>query len=113
VSLKATSRLAIEQATDNETSSMRAGYQLLASAATLKASVNETRDGEQTNGGTLATVDEVQRVMRYLGKGLALYEGQVVYVEMRDYRGVPLELTSEQKKRSKRRQDRERILASF
>jgi hypothetical protein len=113
VSLKATSRLAIEQATDNETSSMRAGYQLLASAATLKASVNENRDGEQTNGSTLATVDEVQRVMRYLGKGLALYEGQVVYVEMRDYRGVPLELTPEQKKRSKRRQDRERILASF
>jgi hypothetical protein len=113
VSLKSTSRLAIEQATDNGTSSTRAGYQLLASAATLKASVNENRDGDQNNGGTLATVDEVQRVMRYLGKGLALYEGQVVYVEMRDYRGVPLELTPEQKKRIRRRQDRERILASI
>jgi hypothetical protein len=111
--LKSTSRLAIEQAAENGTSSMRAGYQLLASAATLKASVNENRDGEQENRSTLATVDEVQRVMRYLGKGLALFEGQVVYVEMRDYRGVPLELTPEQKKRIKRRQDRERILASL
>jgi serine/threonine protein kinase len=113
VGLKSTSRLAIEQATENGTSSMRAGYRLLASAAILKASVNENRDGEQKNGSKLATVDEVQRVMRYLGKGLALFEGQVVYVEMRDYRGVPLELTLEQKKRIKRRQDQERILASF
>jgi hypothetical protein len=113
IGLKSTSRLAIEQATENGTSSMRAGYQLLASAATLKASVNENRDGKQTNDNTLTTVDEVERVMRYLGKGLALFEGQVVYVEMRDYRGVPLELTLDQKKRIKRRQDRERILASF
>jgi serine/threonine protein kinase len=113
VSLKSTSRLAIEQATENTTSSMRAGYRLLASAAILKASVNENRDGGQTNGSKLATIDEVQRVMRYLGKGLALFEGQVVYVEMRDYRGVPLELTLEQKKRIRRRQDQERILASF
>jgi hypothetical protein len=113
VGLKSTSRLAIEQATQNGTSSMRAGYQLLASAATLKASVNENRDCEKTNGGKLATVDEVQRVMRYLGKGLALFEGQVVYVEMRDYRGVPLELTPEQKKQIKRHQDRKRMLASL
>lgn len=113
VGLKSTSRLAIEQAAENGTSSMRAGYQLLASAATLKASVNENRDDERKHGNELATVDEVQRVMRYLGKGLALFEGQVVYVEMRDYRGVPLELTPEQKKQIKRRQDRERILASI
>jgi hypothetical protein len=113
VGLKSTSRLAIEQAGKNGTSSMRAGYQLLASAATLKASVNENRDGERMNGNALATVEEVQRVMRYLGKGLALFEGQVVYVEMRDYRGLPLELTAEQKKRIKRRQDRERMLASM
>jgi hypothetical protein len=46
LSLKSTSRIAIEQATENGTSSMRAGYQLLASAATLKASINENRDGE-------------------------------------------------------------------
>jgi hypothetical protein len=111
--LKSTSRLAIEQAAENGTSSMRAGYQLLASAATLKASVNENRDGEQADVSMLATVDEVQPVMRYLGKGLALFEGQVVYVEMRDYRGVPLEFTPEQKRLIKRRQNRERILAAF
>ena len=111
--LKSTSRLAIEQAAENGTSSMRAGYRLLASAATLKASVNENRDGEQTNGEASATVDEVQRVMRYLGKGLALFEGEVVYVEMRDYRGAPLEPTPEQKKRTKQRQDRKRILAAL
>jgi hypothetical protein len=108
VGLKSTSRLAIEQAAEDGTSTMRAGYQLLASAATLKASVNENRNGEQTKGNGLATVDEVQRVMRYLGKGLALFEGKVVYVEMRDYRGAPLEPTPEQKKRIKRRQARER-----
>lgn len=111
--LKSTSRLAIEQAAENGTSSMRAGYQLLASAATLKASINENRDGVNTEDDALGTVEEVQRVMRYLGKGLALFEGQVVYVEMRDYRGAPLDFTSEQKKQIKRRQDRERILASF
>lgn len=111
--LKSTSRLAIEQAAENGTSSMRAGYQLLASAATLKASINENRDGDQTKHDALRTVEEVQREMRYLGKGLALFEGQVVYVEMRDYRGAPLDFTPEQKKRIKRRQDRERILASF
>ena len=103
--LKSTSKLAVEQAAENGTSSMRAGYQLLASAATLKASVNENRDSEQTDDNALPVVDEVQRVMRYLGKGLALFEGQVVYVEMRDYRGPPLELTPEQKQRIKRRKD--------
>jgi hypothetical protein len=114
VALKSTSRLAIEQAAENGTSSMRAGYQLLASAATLKASVNENRDGGQTKGNGLATVDEVPRVMRYLGRGLALFEGQVVYVEMRDYRGEPLELTPEQRKRTTRRQDPERVfIADF
>jgi hypothetical protein len=102
--LKSTSRLAIEQAAENGTSSMRAGYRLLASAATLKASVNENRDGEQTKYNPFTAVDEPQRVMRYLGKGLALFEGQVVYVEMRDYRGAPLKPTPEQKKRMKRRQ---------
>jgi hypothetical protein len=101
--LKSTSKLAIEQADENGTSSIRAGYQLLASAATLKASVNENRAGERTKGNPLAAVDEVQRVMRYLGKGLALFEGQVVYVEMRDYRGAPQEPSLEQKKRIKRR----------
>lgn len=47
---------------------MRAGYQLLASAATLKASVNENRDTEQTSGNALATVDEVRRVCVTWGK---------------------------------------------
>jgi hypothetical protein len=110
--LKSTSKLAIEQATENGTYSIQAGYQLLASAATLKASVNENNGGERTSGDTLAAVDEVQRLMCYLEKGLALFESQVVYVEMRDYRGAPLDLTPEQKKRIKRLQDRDRILAS-
>jgi hypothetical protein len=111
-SLKSTSRLAIEQAAENGTSSIQVGYQLLASAATLKASINENKDGERMSGATLAGVNEVQGVMQYLGKGMALFEGQVVYVEMRDYRGAPLDLTLEQKKRMKRLQDRDRILAS-
>jgi hypothetical protein len=113
VGLKSTSKLAIEQAAENGTASMQAGYKLLASAATLKASVNANKEGEQTTGNVLTTVDEVPRAMRYLGKGLALFESQVVYVEMRDYRGAPLELTPEQRKRIKRRQDRERMLASM
>jgi hypothetical protein len=107
--LKWTSRLATEQAGVDEKSSVRQGYKLLASAATLKASVNENRDRKELNGIALADIDEKQHEMRYLGKGLALYEEQVVYVEMRDYRGPPLELTPEQKKELKRR-NRARIL---
>jgi hypothetical protein len=110
--LELATALAIEQAARIGTSSMRAGYELLASAAILKASVNENRDGGQTKGNVLAPVDEVQRVMRYLGKGLALFDGQVVYVEMRDYRGAPLEFTPEQKKRIKRHRNLERVMNS-
>jgi hypothetical protein len=104
--LKWTSRLAIQQAEVDEKSSVRGGYQMLASAATLKASVNENRDREQADDRTLIGVDEEQGEMRYLGKSLALFEEQVVYVEMRDYRGAPLELTPEQKQQMKRRRKR-------
>lgn len=48
--------------------------------------------------------------MRYLGKGLALFEDQVVYMEMQDYRGPPLELTPEQEQQMKGRQNRARFL---
>jgi hypothetical protein len=109
--LKSTSSLATQQAEVDGKSSVREGYKLLASAATLKASVNENRGREQADGRTLNSVDEEQREMRYLGKGLALFEEQVVYVEMRDYRGPPLELTPEQKKQIKRR-NRARFLRS-
>jgi hypothetical protein len=109
IDLKSTSRIATEQAADDGTSLLQAGYRLLASTATLKASVNENRDGGPAKGNTLTPVDEVQREMRYLGQGLALFEGQVVYVEMRDYRGATLERTPEQKKRIKRRQNRDRV----
>jgi hypothetical protein len=109
--LKSTSSLATQQAEIDGKSSVREGYKLLASAATLKASVNENRGREQADGRTLNSVDEEQREMRYLGKGLALFEEQVVYVEMRDYRGPPLELTPEQKKQIKRR-NRARFLRS-
>jgi hypothetical protein len=111
--LKWTSRLATQQAEVDLESSVREGYELLASAATLKASVNENRGGEQADDRTLTSVDEEQREMWYLGKGLALFEEQVVYVEMRDYRGPPLELTPEQKQQMKRRRNRARFLRSL
>ncbi|KAE8451139.1 hypothetical protein EG329_004811 [Mollisiaceae sp. DMI_Dod_QoI] len=111
--LKSTSSLATQQAEVDGKSSVREGYKLLASAATLKASVNENRGGEQADDRTLTSVDEEQREMWYLGKGLALFEDQVVYVEMRDYRGPPLELTPEQKQQMKRRRNRARFLKSL
>ncbi|KAK0713954.1 hypothetical protein B0T26DRAFT_742435 [Lasiosphaeria miniovina] len=106
--LKWTSRLATENAEVDERSSVRAGYELLASAATLKASVNENRDRVEADDNSLTTIDEEQPNMCYLGKGLALFEGQVVYVEMRDYRGPPAELTPKQKQKLKRRRNRAR-----
>ena len=39
-------------------------------AATLKASVNENRGGEQADHSTLASVSEEVQEMRYLGKAL-------------------------------------------
>ncbi|KAK4164663.1 prion-inhibition and propagation-domain-containing protein [Cladorrhinum sp. PSN259] len=106
--LKWTSMLAAEHAEVDERSSVREGYKLLASAATLKASVNENRGKVQADAGSLTSIEETQPEMWYLGKGLALFKGQVVYVEMRDYRGPPLELTPEQKQKIKRRKQRQR-----
>jgi len=110
--LKRTSRLATQHAEVDEQSSVREGYELLAATATLKASVNENRGRGLADDKTLTGVNEEQRKMWYLGKGLALFEEQVVYVEMRDYRGPPLELTPEQKQQVKRRRNRVRFLAS-
>lgn len=107
--LKWTSKLATAHADVDDDFSMREAYQLLASAATLKASVNENRDKEDAaKDETLSTIEEIQPQMFYLGKGLALFEGQVVYVEMRDYRGPPLDLTPEQKKKIKERAKKKR-----
>lgn len=107
--LKWTSKLATEHAEVDDGFSMREAYQLLASAATLKASVNENRDKEDANKDeALAAIEETQPQMSYLGKGLALFEGQVVYVEMRDYRGPPLDLTPEQKKQIKEQEKKKR-----
>ncbi|KAK4206017.1 prion-inhibition and propagation-domain-containing protein [Rhypophila decipiens] len=100
--LKQASKIASQHAEVDQTSSVRDGYELLASAATLKASVNGNRGKEPVECERLATIEENQPEMRYLGKGLALFEGEVVYVEMRDYRGPPLPLTAEQKQRLKR-----------
>lgn len=111
--LKWTSKLATQFAEFDQESSVREGYKLLAAAASLKASVNENRGKGQADDKTLSNIEEMQRKMLYLGKGLALFEDQVVYVEMRDYRGPPLELTPEQKQRVKHRRKRERLLASF
>lgn len=112
VSLKWTSRIATQQAEVDGKSSVWEGYELLASAAILKASVNENRHREESYGITLTSIDEKQPEMWYLGKGLALFEEQVVYVEMRDYRGPPLGLTPEQKQEIKRR-NRKRFLQSL
>lgn len=112
-SSESTSRLATQQAQVDGNSSVRSGYELLASAATLKASVDANKDGGFSADKTVASVDEEQRKMRYLGKGLALFENEVVYVEMRDYRGAPLELTAEQKSKIKRLRKRARYLRSL
>ncbi|KAF5253656.1 hypothetical protein FANTH_1346 [Fusarium anthophilum] len=111
--LKWTSALATEHAQIDKQSLVRQGYELLASTATLKASVNKNRDRKEANDRSLPSIDEIKPEMRYLGKGLALFEEQVVYVEMRDYRGPPLDLTQEQKQRLKSRRKRERFLSSL
>lgn len=107
-SLKWTSKLANQQAQNDTASSVREGYELLASAATLKASVNENRNMKNTNDNTLTSIDEETSRTRYLGKGLSIFEDEVVYVEMRDYRGPPLDLTPEQKQKLRRRRRRKR-----
>lgn len=109
--LKWTSTLATEHARVDEESLVRQGYELLASTATLKASVNKNRERKEANDRSLSSIDEIKPEMRYLGKGLALFEEQVVYVEMRDYRGPPLDFTAEQKQRLKHRRKRERFLS--
>ncbi|KAF5626790.1 uncharacterized protein FTJAE_9461 [Fusarium tjaetaba] len=111
--LKWTSTLATENANIDKESLVRQGYELLASTATLKASVNKNRDNKEANDRSLTSIDEIKPEMRYLGKGLALFEEQVVYVEMRDYRGPPLDFTQEQKQRLKNRRKRERFLSSL
>ncbi|PNP78605.1 hypothetical protein FNYG_07951 [Fusarium nygamai] len=85
-----TSTLATEHARIDKESLVREGYELLASTATLKASVNKNKERKEVNDRSLTSIDEIQPEMRYLGKGLALFEEQVVYVEMRDFRGPPL-----------------------
>jgi hypothetical protein len=107
--LKSFSKLAIEQAQDSENSSTGKGYRLLASVADLKARVNENRGEEIPNKASLTTIaDEERNDMVYLGKGLALYQREVVYVEMRDYRGAPLDPTPEQKQQQKLRRKKQR-----
>ena len=107
--LKWTSKLAAQQAEVDGGSSVRQGYELLASAATLKALVNENRSVEQADDNILTSISEEQRKMRYLGKGLALFERGVVYVEMRDYRRPQLDFTPDQKAKLKRRRTRARF----
>lgn len=111
--LQWTSKLALRYAEADEGSYLRDGYALLASTATLKASVNENRGKGEREGGDddriLTSIDEEQcDEMWYLGKGLARFQDQIVYVEMRDYRGPPLDLTPEQKQRLKRQRKRAR-----
>ncbi|TLD11756.1 hypothetical protein PspLS_11655 [Pyricularia sp. CBS 133598] len=113
--LRWTSKLALEHAKADEGSSVRDGYTLLASTATLKASVNQNRDTVEqgpTDGDQVLTSIGVEQgdQLKHLGKGLALFQDQVVYVEMRDYRGPPLDPTPEQKERLKLRRDRRRDL---
>jgi hypothetical protein len=110
--LKSFSRLASEQAQASEDASTGNGYRLLASVASLKARVNEKRYEEQSDGNLLGTINEKeQSKMVYLGKSLALYQREVVYVELRDYSGPPIEPTQEQKRHQKfvRRKQRMRL----
>lgn len=72
--LKWTSRLATENAEVDERSSVREGYEFLASAAILKVSVNENRE-EADDTVSFTTIAEEQPKMWYLGKGLAMFEG--------------------------------------
>ncbi|KAF4954262.1 hypothetical protein FGADI_5387 [Fusarium gaditjirri] len=111
--LKWTSTLANQHATSDKESLVRQGYELLASTVILKASVNKNRDRKEASDRSLTSIDEIKREMKYLGKGLALFEEQVDYVEMRDYRGPPLDFTAEQKQRLKHRRKRERFFASL
>ncbi|KAK4068135.1 hypothetical protein Trihar35433_6695 [Trichoderma harzianum] len=66
--LKWTSSLATQLAEGDEQSSVREGYELLASAATLKASVNQNRDRMHADDSTLTSVEEEQREMRHYGR---------------------------------------------
>ncbi|RNJ59366.1 hypothetical protein D7B24_002744 [Verticillium nonalfalfae] len=111
--LKWISRIAAEHAVVDQRSSVREGYELLASAATLKASVNENRSKGPADDSLTASVDQLQPEMNYLGKSLALFEDEVVYVEMRDYRGPPPDLTPEQKNKNKRQRRRKDFLKSL
>ncbi|CAI4214028.1 unnamed protein product [Parascedosporium putredinis] len=107
--LKWTSKLAAEHAQVDDSFSMQEAYKLLASAAILKASVNENKGNTATpNDEALASIEEAQPQLHYLGKGLGTFEGQVVYVEMRDYRGPPSDLTPEQKKQIKEQERKKR-----
>ena len=65
-SLKGTSKIATQQAEVVGMSLVRECYELLASAATLKASVNENRSGGQVDDRPFTPIDEEQREMRYL-----------------------------------------------
>jgi len=80
VALKRTSEIATQQAEVDIKSSVRNGYKLLASTATLKASINENRDRGHAEDEALTSVDGKEEEMKYLGKGLALFKGEVVYV---------------------------------
>ncbi|KAF3287020.1 hypothetical protein TWF970_008847 [Orbilia oligospora] len=90
----------------DERSSIRQGYELLASTATLKASVNENKDKGYVDNRIPTSINENQSEMQYLRKGLTLSKNQAVYVKIRDYCGPPLEPTSEQKQQAKRHQKR-------
>jgi hypothetical protein len=98
--LKSFSQLAIEQAEDSEDASTGDRYRLLASFADLKARINENRDEERPDEASMSTIDEQeQSQIVSLGEGLALYKREVVFVEIRDYRGPPSEPTLEQKRK--------------
>ncbi|KLO95492.1 uncharacterized protein LW93_8032 [Fusarium fujikuroi] len=68
--LKWTSTLATEHAKIDKESLVRQGYELLASTATLKASVNKNRERKEVNERSLTSIDEIKPEMRYLGKAL-------------------------------------------
>jgi Prion-inhibition and propagation len=98
IGLMATSTLAEQLAQDEESLSMRPGFELLASAASFKARVVGSRiEGYDIENEHPVNLSDLTSVIR-LGKRLAIFEGQVVYIEDRSYRDGSMEKLREKGK---------------
>lgn len=82
---------------------------LLVSIATLKARIKKNKGTVEVTSESTTTVGEKPQSLQILGKKLALYEGQVVYVEKPGYRGPLPEPTPEKKLRMKLKKCRQEV----